>query len=48
VIGEGAIDAEADHKKKEAVVRYDPVRVTPERVKQDIEKLWDKTARPDA
>jgi copper chaperone CopZ len=36
---DGVLDAQADHVKKEAVVRYDPARVTPERIKQEIEKL---------
>jgi copper chaperone CopZ len=36
---DGVLDARADHVKKEAVLRYDPARVTPERIEQEIEKL---------
>jgi copper chaperone CopZ len=36
---DGVIDAEAHHKQKEAIVRYDPSRVTPQRIKQEIERL---------
>jgi copper chaperone CopZ len=36
---DGVIDAQADHQKKEAVLRYDPARITPERIKQEIGKL---------
>ncbi len=36
---DGVVEVHADHQKKEAVVRYDPARVTPERIKQAIEEL---------
>ena len=35
---DGVIDVEADHQKKEVAVRYDSTRVTPERIKQEIQR----------
>ena len=34
----GVIEVEADHEKQEVAVRYDPARVGPERIKQEIQR----------
>jgi copper chaperone CopZ len=35
---DGVLDVEADHQKKEVAVRYDPARVSPDRIKQEIRR----------